>query len=275
MDPMKVSAFAGKILGAVVSSLIQVFITMLIFVFMLSAAISLPSRTHEESFEASAGFMESFRTFTSDVSQYVTVTTVINFLVGLGDAVFLMILGVDFALLWGVLAWFLGYIPTVGFWLALIPPTLLAWAEHGTSTALIVFLGFVLINGSVQNFLQPKMMGDNLNISPIIVFLSLFIWGWLLGALGAILAVPMTLLVLVILERFESTRGFVLLIRPKPGGEEETLRAREELGGWLNRLKSTVGLGGGKSDELAAGPQAGEVSEPVTQTAADESSHPV
>jgi predicted PurR-regulated permease PerM len=243
ISPSDISAFTGKVLGVVANSLVQVFMTMLIFVFMLSAAISLPNRS-KSSLEANASMVESIRVFTSEVSQYVTVTTVINFLVGLGDAVFLMILGVDFALLWGLLAWFLGYIPTIGFWLALIPPTILAWAELGAPTAIIVFLGFVLINGSVQNFLQPKMMGDNLNISPIIVFLSLFVWGWLLGAIGAILAVPMTLLILVILERFETTQSFVQLIRPSPGDEEGSEKAKQELGGWMQKIKSTVGLRG-------------------------------
>ena len=245
-SPDEISAFASKAIAIIANSLVQVFMTMLIFIFMLSAALSLPSRS-SDSLEANAGILESVRAFTSDVSRYVSVTTVINFLVGLGDAIFLMILGVDFAVLWGLLAWFLGYIPTIGFWLALIPPTVLAWAEHGMTTALIVFIGFVLINGSVQNFLQPKMMGDNLNISPIVVFLSLFIWGWLLGAIGAILAVPMTLMVLVILERFESTRGFVRLIRPGTEDDVEALKAREEIGGFFDRIKSAVGIGGDKS----------------------------
>ena len=243
LNPADVSALTGRLLGFVASALVQVFMTLLIFVFMLSAAISIPFRSSEEELQEGAALMETIRSFTSDVSRYVTVTTVVNFLVGLGDAIFLMILGVDFALLWGLLAWFLGYIPTIGFWIALIPPTILAWAEHGVTTAAIVFIGFVLINGSVQNFIQPKMMGDNLNISPVIVFLSLFVWGWLLGAIGAILAVPMTLMVLVVLERFESTRPLILLIRPSQKKDDEEMRqAREEIGGYFSRFKHTIGL---------------------------------
>jgi predicted PurR-regulated permease PerM len=264
LDPADVSALAGRLLGWVASTLVQIFMTLLIFVFMLSAAISIPGRSQDD-LESETSLIETVRAFTSDVSQYVTVTTIINFLVGLGDAIFLMILGVDFALLWGLLAWFLGYIPTVGFWLALIPPTILAWAEHGMTTAAIVFLGFVLINGSVQNFIQPKMMGDNLNISPVIVFLSLFVWGWLLGAIGAILAVPMTLMVLVVLERFESTRGFIRLIRTGGAGDEEDARkAREELGSFLSRFKATVGLGSrsGKAAADAEVEAAGEAPPP-------------
>ena len=248
LDEKEFSAQASKAIGLVANTLVQMFMTMLIFVFMLSAAISLPSKWDKTSQEP---LLEGVRSFTSDVSRYITVTTVINFLVGLGDAIFLMILGVDFAILWGLLAWFLGYIPTVGFWIALIPPTMLAWAEHGVTSAVIVFIGFVLINGSVQNFIQPKMMGDNLNISPVIVFLSLFVWGWLLGMMGAILAVPMTLLILVVLEKFEATRGYVRLIRPSAGAEDEedAVKAKAEIGSMWDRFKSNLGFHYSSSEE--------------------------
>ena len=269
LDPKSVRAFAGRLLASAAGTVVQIFMTMLIFIFMLSAALSLPTQS-QKSMEESTSLVESIRTFTSDVSQYVTVTTVINFLVGLGDAIFLMILGVDFALLWGLLAWFLGYIPTIGFWLALIPPTILAWAEHGVGTATIVFLGFVLINGSVQNFLQPKMMGDNLNISPIIVFLSLFIWGWLLGAIGAILAVPMTLMILTIFDQFESTRVIVRLIRPSSGDAMETQQAKEEIGGLMDKMKDMVGFKGNKASSHTTDIHSSSPSSPEDGTSSHE-----
>ena len=99
-------------------------------------------------------------------------------------------MGVDYAVLWGLLAWFMGYIPSIGFMIALIPPVLMAYAQYGLQTALIVLVGYILINGGVQNFFQPKVMGQSLKISPVVVFVGLFIWGYLLGGIGAILAVP-------------------------------------------------------------------------------------
>lgn len=245
IDPASVSAIAGKAVGFVASALTQVFMTILIFIFMLSAAIAIPrdkgaDKINEDSADdETIPFLGVVHKFTSDVTEYVNVTTVVNFLVGLGDMVMLMILGVDFAVLWGLLAWFLGYIPTIGFWLALIPPTILAWAEHGVTTGAIVFFGFVLINGSVQNFLQPKMMGDNLNISPLVVFISLFIWGWLLGAIGAILAVPMTLLIMTILEQFPPMKPFVRLARQTSGDEDDKQEAKRRIGKWIGKLKLT------------------------------------
>ncbi len=162
---------------------------------------------------------------TEDVRKYMTVLTGINFLVGLGDTVFLLFLGVDYALLWGLLAWFMGYIPSIGFMIALIPPVLMAYAQYGLQTALIVLVGYILINGGVQNFYQPKVMGQRLRISPVVVFVGLFIWGYLLGGIGAILAVPLTLLVLIIMENFEGTRPLAILMRYT--GEEKKEERKE------------------------------------------------
>jgi AI-2 transport protein TqsA len=130
--------------------------------------------------------------------------------------------------LWGILAWFMGYIPSIGFIIALIPPLIIAWAQNGWTTALIVLVGYILINGSIQNFVQPKIMGQGLRISPVVVFVSLFVWAYLLGGIGAILAVPMTLLVLTILENFESTRTLTVLMRYTGEKEEGERRAAIE-----------------------------------------------
>ena len=165
----------------------------------------------------------------------------VNLLVGLGDALFLTFLGVDYALLWGMLAWFMGYIPSVGFIIALIPPVLMAYAQYGLEKALIVLVGYILINGGVQNFYQPKIMGRNLRISPLVVFVGLFIWGYLLGGIGAILAVPMTLLLLIAMENFEATRPMAILMR-YTGEEkkEERKEAAKHVKGLWGKVKDTL-----------------------------------
>lgn len=145
--------------------------------------------------------------FTADIRRYVLITTWINLMVAIVDTIFLMALGVPFPILWGILSFLLGYIPSIGFWLALIPPFLMALMASGIETALLVLIGYVLINGSVQNLLQPRLMGKGLNISPLAVFLSLFFWGWVLGTMGALLAMPLTMLIKeVFLAGYEDTR---------------------------------------------------------------------
>jgi AI-2 transport protein TqsA len=220
--------------------LVQFGLALVIFFFMISAAISLPTPSRL-GLDPDMPIISRVTALTEDVRKYMTVLTGVNFLVGLGDTLFLMFMGVDYAVLWGMLAWFMGYIPSVGFLIALIPPVLIAYAQYGLQTALIVMVGYILINGGVQNFYQPKVMGERLRISPVVVFVSLFVWGYLLGGIGAILAVPMTLLVLILLENFEATRPLVILFR-YTGEEkkEERKAAKEYMQDWWSGITRTI-----------------------------------
>jgi len=180
---------------------------------------------------------------TEDVRHYLTILTGINLLVGLGDTIFLMYLGVDFAVLWGLLAWFMGYIPSIGFMIALVPPMLMAYAQYGLETALVVLVGYILINGGVQNFIQPKIMGQGLRINPVVVFVGLFIWGYLLGGIGALLAVPLTLLVLTIMENFEGSRMLAVLMRYTSADEdkkEEHQKAVKDVQSLWEKTKNVI-----------------------------------
>ena len=228
-----------SVLGIVLDLLVQFGLALVIFLFMISAAMALPAPSRL-GLDPGSSIINRVSKLTEDVRKYMTTLTVINLLVAIGDTIFLWIMGVDYALLWGLLAWFMGYIPSIGFWIALIPPVLLAYAQYGLSTALIVFVAYVVINGGVQNFIQPKMMGQRLKISPVVVFVSLLIWGYLLGGIGAILAVPMTLLVLIIMENFEGTRTVAILMR-YTGEEkkEERQEAAQHVKGLWGKVKGT------------------------------------
>ena len=131
--------------------------------------------------------------FGADTRCYVVITTHFGAVTGFGNAVLLLIPGVDFAILWGVFAFLLSYVPVVGFWLALIPPFALALLEFCLPTALLALLGFGLINGSAENIVKPKLMGEGLDLAPSLVFLPLIFWTAILGPLDAILALPMTM----------------------------------------------------------------------------------
>jgi predicted PurR-regulated permease PerM len=233
----------GTLVESFLASILNVLVTfglaLVIFFFMISAALALPTPSRM-GLNPGSSIIKRVSELTEDVRKYMTVLTMINFLVGLADTIFLLILGVDYALLWGLLAWFMGYIPSIGFIIALIPPVLMAYAEFGLPTALIVAAGFILINGGIQNFVQPKIMGNRLKISPLVVFVGLFIWGFLLGGVGAILAVPMTLLVLIVMENFEGTRPLAILMR-YTGEEkkEERQAAAQHVKGLWGKVKDT------------------------------------
>jgi predicted PurR-regulated permease PerM len=233
----------GPLVESFLASILNILVTfglaLVIFFFMISAALALPTPSRM-GLDPGSSIIKRVAQLTEDVRKYMTVLTGINFMVGLGDIIFLLILGVDYALLWGLLAWFMGYIPSIGFIIALIPPVLMAYAEFGLPTALIVAIGYILINGSIQNFVQPKIMGNRLKISPLVVFVGLFVWGYLLGGIGAILAVPMTLLVLIVMENFEGTRPIAILMR-YTGEEkkEERQAAAQHVKGLWSKVKDT------------------------------------
>lgn len=232
------SQIAQSMLASMLDVLVQLGWALLIFFFMISAAISLPTPARL-GLDPDMPTIGRITQLTEDVRKYLGVLTGINFLVGLGDALLLLLLGVDYAVLWGLLAWFMGYIPSIGFIIALIPPVVMAYLQYGLQTALIVLAGYVLINGGVQNLIQPKLMGNRLSISPVVVFIGLFVWGYLLGGIGAILAVPLTMLILIILENFEGTRPLAVLMRyTGDEGKERTMEAVDHLKNVVNKLRN-------------------------------------
>jgi AI-2 transport protein TqsA len=240
----EVTTSIGPIAQGAISAVLDVLVTfglaLVIFFFMISAALALPTPSRM-GLDPSSSIIKRVTELTEDVRKYMTVLTGVNFIVGVTDTIFLMVLGVDYALLWGMLAWFMGYIPSIGFIIALIPPVLMAYAEFGLQTAVIVLVGYILINGGVENFYKPKVMGQKLSISPLIVFVGLFIWGYLLGGIGAILAVPMTMLVIIIMENFEGTRPIAILMRYS--GEEkkeEREEAAKHVKGLWGKAKETI-----------------------------------
>jgi predicted PurR-regulated permease PerM len=202
--------------------------------------------------------VSSVQQFTEDVRQYVNLMTVINFLVALGDTIILALLGIPFALLWGILAFFMGFIPSIGWWISLIPPFLIAWGQYGIGTAMVVLVAYILVNGGVQNIVQPKLMGKGLRISPLVVFVSVIFWATVLGGIGALIAVPLTMIVMKVLESSESTRWISALMRVGSGTDEEETgeqkQAFERLRGLTNRVRGALPFGThvAEEEEIAA-----------------------
>lgn len=234
---------ALSLVARVLDLLSQMVLALVIFFFMLSAAVTLPGPTRL-GLDPHSPTIARVTHYTEDIRKYISVLTLVNLLVGLVDTAFLLFLGVDFALLWGLLAWLMGYIPSIGFLIALIPPVLIAYAQYGLPTALVVLVGYVLINGTVENFVKPRRMGNSLNISPLVVFVGLFIWGYLLGGIGAILAVPLTMLVVLLMENFPGTRTMAVLMRyTGEGKSEEKQAAMKEVTALWNRVRKPFGSG--------------------------------
>jgi predicted PurR-regulated permease PerM len=212
IDPQNLINLIADFMGGLVATISDVVLVVLIIAFLLVESLSMPARL-EKLAQFGAERWERAAKFGADIRRYLVITTYVGAVTGFGNAVLLLILGIDFAVLWGVVAFLLSYVPVVGFWLAAIPPFVLALLEFGLPAALLVLLGFGLINGSAENIVKPKLMGEGLDLAPSVVFLSLIFWTAILGPLGAILAVPMTMAVKqLILETDEQNRWLAALI---------------------------------------------------------------
>jgi predicted PurR-regulated permease PerM len=149
----------------------------------------------------------------ADFQKYIAISAWLNILIAVVELGLLLAVGVDAAILWAAIAFLLSFVPVVGFIISLIPPSLLALVQFGWERAVIVALGFVLINAIVENIVKPRVMKQGLAISPLMVVISLLFWNWVLGPTGAIMAIPLTMaLKRVFLERYQSTRILAAII---------------------------------------------------------------
>jgi predicted PurR-regulated permease PerM len=126
--------------------------------------------------------------------------------------------GVDYPLLWGVLAFLLNFVPNIGSLLAAIPALLLALIQLGISGTLWALLGYVVINNVIGAVIEPRFMGRGLGLSTLVVFLSLVFWGWVLGPVGMFLSVPLTMMVKIGLDSNEQTRWIAVLLGTEKNG---------------------------------------------------------
>jgi AI-2 transport protein TqsA len=165
--------------------------------FMTAEAAGLPSRL--TAVPGSERLTAALSGFARNTRRYIVVTTVFGLLVAVADTVALLLLGVPLALLWGLLSFLTNYVPNIGFLLGLLPPVLLALLVGGPGLALLVVLIYSLANFLIQSVIQPVFVGDAVGLSVTLSFLSVFVWTVVLGPMGAILAVPLTLFVVAVL----------------------------------------------------------------------------
>jgi len=223
INPADLVAGAVSFLGTLLGSFSNVILVILLVVFLLIEAFFAPQKLTAE-IRAGNEYLKRFFHVSDTLRKYFQLTTVVALFTGVVDTIFFLIMGVDFAILWGIVAFLCSYIPTLGFWLAAIPPTILALLEFGPGQALIVFLGVVLINGFAENVIKPKYMGEGIDLSPFMIIFSVIFWAALLGPMGAILGVPVSLLFKeLILEADDQNRWIAKMMsaaKPKISEEE-------------------------------------------------------
>ncbi|MDS4019009.1 MAG: AI-2E family transporter [Candidatus Competibacter sp.] len=190
------------------------FLVLLLTIFILLEAPAIPTKLRA-AFHVTEEGEARLKRLLDTVNRYMQIKT----LTSLGTAVcvwlLLRIFGIDFAILWAVLAFFLNFVPVLGNILMMIPPVLLALIQTGPWTALLVAIGYLVINTGIGNVLEPRIMGKGLGVSTLAIFISLLFWGWLFGTVGMFLAVPLTAAVVIALDANPHTRPLAILLGPE------------------------------------------------------------
>ncbi len=190
-------AVAGTLLtlsGSVASAFGNLALTLFIFAFMLGGMWELERRASGQALDHSP-LAARFLAFSSTIRGYMGVRSVLGLAAAALNYLLLVVLGVDYAPLWAVLSFLLSFVPNIGFALSMLPPMLLALLEKGWVSAVLVFAGYQVINTLLDNVIGPRYIGRQMNISPLLSFLSVIFWSWVLGPTGAILSVPLTVLI--------------------------------------------------------------------------------
>lgn len=219
-DPLSISQFldpqAGvKLMADLLSQLGNILTKGLLIylttIFILLEASILPGKikaamkNNVQAFENLAGVAD-------DVKKYLAIKTVISLATGALVMIWLIILGVKYPIVWGLIAFLLNFVPNIGSIIAAIPACILAFLQLGPGTAAMAALGYIAVNICIGNFLEPRMMGQRLGLSTLVVFLSLVFWGWVLGPIGMLLSVPLTMTVKIALQSHPDTSKLAILL---------------------------------------------------------------
>ena len=212
-DPAAVMKLVSRLLTGLGGVLTNAFLILLLTIFILFEATTIPAKVRATSADPDRS-LETIDKFVSTIQRYMALKTVVSLATGVAIAVWLAILGVDYPMLWGFLAFLLNYIPNIGSILAAVPAVLLALLQLGATPALLAGLGYLVVNTVVGNVVEPRIMGRGLGLSTLVVFLSLVFWGWVLGTVGMLLSVPLTMTIKIGLDSNEDTRWIAVLLGP-------------------------------------------------------------
>ena len=213
LNPAAAMAFVGQLLNGLLGLFSNFVLIALTMTFLLLEAADFRLKLQAawgNSFTSGNGFNE----VAAKVQRYLALKTLISLATGVLISLWTHFLGLDFPLLWGLIAFILNYVPSIGSIIAAVPAVLLAILQLGGIGALWVALGFVVTNLVLGNIVEPRLMGRTLGLSPLVVFLSLLFWGWLWGPAGMLLSVPLTVIAKILLESSEGGRPIAVLLGP-------------------------------------------------------------
>ena len=210
-NPAKIMQSAASMLATAGGVLTNSFLIMLTVVFILFEAAGMPNKLRAALPDAESS-LDSFEKFITGVRQYLAIKTLVSLGTGGVVTIGLLFLGLDYAPLWGMIAFLLNYVPNIGSIIAAVPAVLLALVQLGPIYSLLVAALYLLTNIIMGNAVEPRLMGQKLGLSALVIFISLVFWGWVLGPVGMLLSVPLTMVVKIALEVNDSTRWMAILL---------------------------------------------------------------
>jgi len=210
-DPGRILKLAANTLNGLGGMLTNTFFVFLTFLFILSEASGFPNKLRALASDRDTD-LASYAEIITGVNRYLGIKTFTSLATGLTITLWLTVQGVDSPVMWGVFAFLFNYIPNIGSIIAAVPAVLLALVQLGPGTAAFTGLGFLIVNTVVGSVIEPRIMGQGTGLSALVVFLSLAFWGWVLGPVGMLLSVPLTMAVKIVLGAGESTRWLAVLL---------------------------------------------------------------
>ncbi len=207
----KVMGFVGSTFNQFLGALTNIFLILMMVIFLLLELGSFNNKFRIIS-NNPGQTMANLADVTGTINKYFKIKTITSILTAIPIIIVLNLMGIDFPLLWGLVVFLLNFVPNIGSILAAVPVILLALVQFGFVAAAEVIILYLLVNNVVGNFLEPKLMGRNLGLSTLVVFLSLVFWGWLLGPVGMFLSVPLTMTLKIIMDNNDNTRWIAILL---------------------------------------------------------------
>lgn len=228
LDAGQMMGWVGTLFAGLGAILANSFLILIMVIFLLLEAWTLPAKLQAVFGEQSRA-LDRFHNLAESINRYLVIKTWISLVTGGLAAGLCFAFGLDFALLWGLLAFLLNYIPNVGSILAAVPPVLLAIVQLGAFESGVILAGYLVINNGLGNFVEPRFMGKGLGLSAFAVIVSLIFWGWVLGPVGMLLSIPLTMAVKIAMEAREDTLWIAVLLGPGAAAEErlEDMRSGE------------------------------------------------
>jgi predicted PurR-regulated permease PerM len=264
IDFGKLVGLLDDILMGLVGVFSNLFFLLALVLFMAMDASSFGDRLRAVAF-ARPDIAYAFSSFASGTRSYLVVSTVFGLIVAVIDAGALWALGIPLPILWGLLSFITNYIPNIGFVIGVIPPALIGLLQGGPMLMLWVIVVYSVINVLIQSVIQPKFVGDAVGLSVTVTFLALVFWGWVLGPLGALLAIPATLLAKALLLDIDpSTRWANALISGAPPSAEEMVTEEQAAAARAAELHAEAEEG------IAADAAVGDAGDAVTDSGGDE-----